>query len=267
MKNHPVTVQTDQRGVTTLAMNRPDQHNAFDRAMIDALQSTLDDLAGTARLLVLTGNGRSFCAGADLQWMRHSMTLSSEANRADAIALSTMLHTLDTFAAPVVARVHGAAIGGGAGLVSCCDLAVADETAVFGFSEVRLGLIPATISPYVLQAIGARAARHWFLTGARFDAMAACGMGLVHRTCDGQSLDRVVDDVVTELLAGGAEAQSECKRLIRDVQGQACTSELRDELGTRLAMVRSGPEAQEGLAAFRDKRKPAWCAEPDDSVK
>ena len=253
-----VLVETDSRGVTTLTLNRPERHNALDADLIGRLHATLDAVVGGTRVLVLAGAGKSFCAGADIAWMKASVALSAEDNRREARALSDALHALDTFPRPTVARVHGAAIGGGAGLVACCDVAIAGDAARFAFSEVRLGLIPATISPFVLAAIGARRARRWFQSAERFDALDAYRMGLVHDVCSDADLDRRVEERVGPLLAGGVEAQAASKRLIADVAGRPVDDALRAGTVERLAEVRAGAEAQEGLAAFLDKREPTW---------
>jgi len=253
-----VEVSTDERGVTRLAMNRPDRHNALDRASIDALQAALDGLDGSTRVLVLAGRGGTFCAGADLDWMRASVDLTPAENTDDAMALSTLLESLDTLSVPTIARVHGAAIGGGAGLVACCDIAVAAERARFAFSEVRLGLIPATISPYVLRAIGPRAARMHFLAAERFDALEARRIELVHDVCPNDALDSRIETLIGALLRGGPDAQTASKRLIADVAGRPVDAALREDVADRLATTRAGGEAQEGLAAFFDKREARW---------
>ncbi len=253
-----VRTNTDSRGVTTLTLDRPERHNALDATFIEEISESLEAAERDARVLVLAGNGKSFCAGADLAWMRASVDLSDADNRREAQALSDMLSALDTFACPTIARVHGAAIGGGAGLVACCDIAIASDSASFGFSEVRLGLIPATISPFVLAAIGKRRARRWFQTGERFDGLEAYRMGLLHDFCSDADLGRRVEARVADLLAGGPEAQAAAKRLIADVAGRPIDDALRADTVERLASVRAGDEAQEGLAAFLARREPAW---------
>ena len=249
---------TDSRGVTTLTLDRPERHNALDADLIDEIRHELDAVERDTRVLVLAGSGKSFCAGADLAWMRASIDLSDADNRREARNLSDMLHALDTLACPTIARVHGAAIGGGAGLVACCDIAIAGDSASFGFSEVRLGLVPATISPFVLAAIGKRRARRWFQTGERFDGLEAYRMGLVHDLCSDADLGRRVEERLAGLLASGPEAQAASKRLIADIAGRPIDDALRADTVERLATVRAGDEAQEGLAAFLDKREPAW---------
>ena len=251
-------IRTDAEGITHLTLSRPERHNALDRALIDRLRDTLARLDGNTRVLVLAGKGKSFCAGADIDWMRASVSLSPAENAEDAMALSALLETLDTLPCPTVARVHGAAIGGGAGLVACCDIVVADEDTRFAFSEVRIGLIPATISPYVVRAVGPSTARRWFLSAEPFDALEARRSGLVHDVCPASDLDRNVRERLAALLAGGLAAQREVKRLVRDVTARPVDAALRQELAQRLADVRAGDEAQEGLAAFLERRRPRW---------
>ena len=255
-----LNTRTDSHGVTTIELNRPETYNAMDRHFFDELTTTINELKGNTRVLVLTGTGKHFCAGADIQWMKQSAELSDEENRADAMALSNMLEALNTFTCPTIAKVHGAALGGGTGIVSCCDIVVASEDARFAFSEVRLGIIPATISPYAIAAIGARAARRYFLTGEQFDAMEAYRLGLVHDVCSTGNLDHSVNFILESLFKGGPSAQYNAKQLIMDVAGQDVTDKLREELSTRLARVRTSPEAQEGLGAFLNKRSAEWPA-------
>ena len=253
-----LTTQTDIRGVTTITFNRPDVYNAMDRVFMDELTITLDKLRSNTRILIIAANGKHFCAGADINWMKQSAELTDEENTADAMALSDMLETLNTFACPTIAKVHGAALGGGTGIASCCDIVVAAEDATFAFSEVRLGIIPATISPYALAAIGARAARRYFLTGEKIDAVGAYRLGLVHEVCSTDNLDMRVEEIITALLQGGPAAQSVAKQLIADVAYQTVTSATRQQLAKRLATARAGKEAQEGLSAFLEKRDPHW---------
>lgn len=245
------TVLVEQRGpVLHVVMARPERRNAFDAALIEELQLAFADV-GEARAVVLSGEGGSFSAGADADWMRSSVDLTYKDNCADAERLRTMLHTLDECPAPTIARVHGHALGGGAGLVACCDIAVSAPDTIFAFSEAKLGLIPSVISPFVIGRIGTTYARRYFVTGERFSTETALAMGLVHEESD--ELDTAVDSVVAEILACGPEASRAAKRLVRErPQGQA-TSEL-------IATVRSTPEAQEGLRAFLEKRAPSWRA-------
>ncbi len=250
--------QTDTRGVTTITLSRPDNYNAMNREFIDAFTATLTKLRSNTRILVIAAIGKHFCSGADINWMKKSVDLSEEQNIADAMALSNMLETLDTFATPTIAKVHGAALGGGTGLVSCCDIVVAAEDARFSFSEVRLGIIPATISPYALAAVGKRAARRYFLTGEQFDVLEAYRLGLVHDVCSTDNLNTRVEEKITSLLCGGPNAQIEAKKLINDVAHKPVDSALREQLSARLAKIRTGAEAQEALTAFLEKRTPNW---------
>ncbi len=250
--------ETDARGVTTITLNRPDHHNAMDRAFIDEFTAALSHLASNTRILVIRATGKNFCAGADVKWMRASVELSEEQNAADAMALSNMLDALNSFPCPTIARVSGAALGGGTGLVCCCDIVVADETAEFGFSEVRLGIIPATISPYVIAAIGSRVARRYFLTGERIDAIEAYRIRLIHDVCSCENMDRRVNEKISALLAGGVAAQGASKKLIADVAGKPIDEQLRTALSQRLAHIRAEDEAQEGLSAFLQKRPARW---------
>ncbi|MGQ7843499.1 enoyl-CoA hydratase-related protein [Granulosicoccus sp. 3-233] len=253
-----LTSETDKRGVTTVTLNRPEQHNAIDRAFIDEFTTLLQQLNSDTRVLVIAGAGKNFCAGADINWMKASAQLSDEQNADDARALSNMLETLNSFPRPTIARVHGAALGGGTGLVCCCDIVVADETAQFGFSEVRLGILPATISPYAIQAIGPRVARRYFLTGERIDAVDAYRLRLVHDVCSTDNMNRRVEEKIEALLSGAPGAQGATKQLIADVTGKTIDDTLRQELSERLAGIRTGEEAQEGLAAFLQKRPASW---------
>ncbi|MFK8083845.1 MAG: enoyl-CoA hydratase-related protein [Granulosicoccus sp.] len=253
-----LNIDTDDRGVTTVTFDRPDTYNAMNREFMDELTNTLGALDNTTRIVVLAANGRHFCAGADINWMKQSSQLGDEENQADAMALSTMLQTLNTLDYPTIARVQGAALGGGTGVVCCCDMVVAAEDSKFAFSEVKLGIIPATISPYALAAIGARAARRYFLTAEQIDAVEAYRIGLVHNVCSTANLDIRVEEKISALLSGAPKAQSAAKKLIEDVAGVEVNDSLRHDLASRLARIRTGREAQEGLGAFLDKRSPDW---------
>ena len=256
-----VTIDTDGRGVATVTLNRPKVHNAFDDTVIAALTAAFAELAGDAavRVVVLTGAGQSFSAGADLNWMKAMAGYSAEENRADAERLADMLHLLDTLPQPSVARVNGAALGGGVGLVAACDIAIAAEGAQFGVTEVRLGLIPSVISPYVLRAIGPRHARRFALTGERFGAAEARHIGLVHEVVAANALDAAVEIVIGNLLSGAPGAQADVKKLFRDVwELDRISGVVRADTATRIARRRATDEAREGMAAFFDKRKPGW---------
>jgi methylglutaconyl-CoA hydratase len=254
-------LQTDVKdGVATVRMNRPDVHNAFDDALIAALTVELRrlDASSEARVIVLAANGKSFSAGADLGWMQRMATYSREDNLRDAMALAALMHTLDGMRKPTIARVQGAAFGGGVGLVACCDIAIAGTEATFSLSEVRLGLIPSVISPYVIAAIGERAARRYFLTAERFDAAEARRIGLVHEVVDGAALDEAVAGMAAQLLKGGPQALAAAKKLIADVSRRPMGDELSAETARRIAAIRVEREGKEGLAAFLEKRKPDW---------
>jgi len=250
--------QTDSRGVTVITLNRPEQYNAMDRAFMDELTLGIKSLSSNTRVLVIDANGRHFCAGADINWMKASTSLSVAQNRDDAMALSNMLDTLNTFHRPVIARVHGAALGGGTGLACCCDIVVACESAQFAFSEVKLGIIPATISPYALAAIGPRAARRYFITGERMDALEAYRLGLVHHVCSTDNLDTRVEEIVSAILDASPAAQKNVKSLIAEVAGRPVDTALRESLSEQLATIRTTDEAQEGLSAFLEKRPAQW---------
>lgn len=225
---------------------------------MDELTITLNKLSSNTRILLITGNGKHFCAGADIKWMKDSAKLSLEDNHADAMALSRMLETLNTFHRPTIAKIHGASLGGGTGIACCCDIVVADETSKFAFSEVKLGIMPATISPYAVAAIGARAARRYFLTAEVIDALEAYRIGLVHDVCSTDNLDLRVEEKIDSLFKCGPKAQGAAKQLIFDVANAEINDTLRESLATRLASIRTSDEAQEGLGAFLEKRKPQW---------
>lgn len=255
-----VDCHLDRRGVYTLTLNRSDRHNAFDdqiiRTLTEQLQRVETDPA--ARVLVLAAAGKSFSAGADAHWMRRMAGYSEAENRSDARALAAMLDRLNTLRVPTVARVQGAAFGGAVGLICCCDMAIAAPPASFSFSEVKLGLLPATISPYVIAAIGERAARRYFLTGERFDAHTAYRLGLVNDVVEADDLDSAVDALVELLLKNGPHAMAESKKLIREVAGRPIDAELREITSQWIARLRVSREGQEGLQAFLEKRKPKW---------
>ena len=234
--------------ILRLTLTRPERRNAFDAALIAALHGAFADV-GDARVVVLAGDGPSFCAGADVDWQRASIDLTFDENVADALRLYGMLAAVDACPAPVVARVQGYALGGGSGLVACADIAVAGLDAIFGFTEVRLGIIPAVISPFVFPRIGAHA-RRYFLTGERFDAGTALRIGLVDEVSD--DLDGAVDRVIGELLQSGPEATRAAKRLTRERPAGG------EELAATAAGLRAGSEGQEGLLAFLEKREPTW---------
>ena len=250
-----------QGPVGLVTLNRPERHNAFDDAMIAELTEALRAMEAdeSVRVVVLSGAGPSFSAGADLNWMKRMSGFSKEENQRDAMGLGALMRTLAHLRKPTLARVHGAAYGGGVGLVACCDIAVATQEATFSLSEVKLGLIPAVIAPYVVAAIGERQARRYFLTGERFDAGQAWRMGLVHElTRDDEELDQRLGEIVDALLQCGPVAQREAKELIRAVAHRPVTSEVIQDTAERIARVRASPEGREGVTAFLEKRKAAW---------
>jgi methylglutaconyl-CoA hydratase len=233
--------------ILRITLAKPERRNAFDAALIRELHDAFSDV-GDARVVVLAGDGPSFCAGADVEWQRSAIDLTFDENVEDALRLYRMLRAIDTCPAPVVGRIQGHALGGGSGVAACLDIAIAGSDAVFGFSEVKLGIIPAVISPFVLPRIGT-AARRYFLTGERFGAEEALRIGLVSEVTD--DLDAAVERVVAELLTSGPEAAREAKTLVRERPGG-------EEAARTAARLRSGEEGQEGLRAFLERRRPAW---------
>jgi methylglutaconyl-CoA hydratase len=257
----PESLSIHRRGaVTHLVLDRPGLHNAFDAGLIAALTSALDSAGNdpTVRVVVLEGTGASFSAGADLNWMRGMAAAGEAANREDALALAQLMRTLDELPKPTIARVHGAAFGGGVGLVACCDIAIGVPEAKFGLTESRLGLLPAVISPYVIAAIGPRHARRYFATAEIFDAAQALRIGLLHEVVEADALDATVDRQIALLLKAGPLAAASAKRLVRDVALQPDRDLLDDTNARLIAALRVSPEGQEGLAAFLDKRKASW---------
>jgi methylglutaconyl-CoA hydratase len=252
-------IATDTRGLAHVTLNRPEKHNAFDAGTIVELTRAFAALGGDAavRAILLSGNGPSFCAGADARWMREQATLSEAENRADAMRLSDMLATINDCPRPVIAIVHGNVFGGGVGLAACADIVVARPDTQFRLSEVRLGLTPATISPFVVAKIGPSQARRFFLTAESFDAEQAQAIGLVHAV--GENAAELAEGWFRNLLPGAPGAIADAKALIRDVAGAAISYSLRAETAERIAERRAGAEGREGLAAFLEKRKPGWA--------
>ena len=245
-----------------MALARPDTRNALNAGLIEELRRSMEELAedGNVRLVILTGEGGFFCAGADIGYMRDTANFSYEENAEDARRLATMFGAVDECPKPVVASIQGAAIGGGVGLVAAADVAVAQEGTVFAFSEVRLGISPATIAPFVVRKIGHSQVRALFLTGERFDAARAQAIGLVHEVASEEDLDAVVQEKVEGLLSGGPEALAATKALLRELR-DAAPSEVTAITARRIAELRTGEEGQEGLGAFLEKRKPTWREE------
>lgn len=249
-------------GVAIITLNRPDTHNAFDEHVIAALSGKLDvlGLEADVHAIVLRGAGKSFSAGADLNWMKRAAGFTEAQNKDDALALATMLNKLYTMPKVTIACVQGAAFGGGMGLVSCCDIVIADKDAVFALSEVKLGLIPATIAPYVLRALGERHARRYFQTGERFSGQRAYEIGLVHEVTTGLvGMESHLQSILAALAANGPKAMKESKNLWLELSGQPITPDLIDDTASRIARIRAGIEAKEGLNAFLEKRKAEWA--------
>lgn len=246
--------------VARVTLNRPELRNAFNSQVIAELTATFAALAAEPdlRVVVLGANGKAFCAGADLNWMRSMAEYDWEQNRADAQALADMLWTMDQCPVPVVGRVQGDCYAGGVGLASVCDVLVAAEGVHFCLSEAKLGLLPATISPYVLRALGTQAARRYFVTAERFSAAEAHRLGLVHEVCPAEQLDERVDALVAAIAANGPQAVRASKRLVQDFAGQPISTALREDSARRIADVRSSAEGKEGVSSFLQKRPPTW---------
>jgi methylglutaconyl-CoA hydratase len=251
-----VTSKIDERGVATVTLNNPDKHNAFDDVIIAELQSAFlaIDENDDARIMVLAAAGRSFSAGGDLNWMKRMASYGYDENLQDARALANMLRTLNSLSKPTIARVQGAAFGGAVGLVSCCDIAVGSKRASFSLSEVRIGLVPATIAPYVIAAIGARAARRYFLTAERFSAQQALELGLLSSLVEEDQLDQQVESFIAALLDNSPVALGIAKQLIPAVVNQPIDESLIEKTSEIIASIRVSPEGQEGLSAFLEKR-------------
>ena len=255
------TLQISRDGaVARVFLNRPDVRNAFNDSVIAELAAAFTGFAadGTLRAVVLGGHGKAFCAGADLAWMRAMADYTWEQNRADAQGLADMLHAIWSCPVPVIGRVHGDCYAGGVGLAAVCDILVAAEGVHFCLSEARLGLLPATIGPYVVRALGEQASRRYFTTAERFDAARAHALGFVHEVVPADALDAKVDELVAALLANGPAAARACKKLVQDVAGRAIDADLRAETAMRIADIRASAEGKEGVQAFLNKRDPAW---------
>ncbi len=246
--------------VAEVWLNRPEVRNAFNEGVIAELTTAFTELAAdtTLRAVVLGGHGKAFCAGADLSWMRAMAAFTWDENRADAQALADMLWAIYRCPVPIVGRIHGDCYAGGVGLAAVCDVLVAADAATFCLSEARLGLLPATIGPYVVRAMGEQAARRYFVTAERFSAAQAQAMGFVHEVCAADALDTKIAEIVATLVANGPMALRACKCLVQDVAGEALTPELRGETARRIADIRVTEEGREGVQSFLGKRKPAW---------
>ena len=245
--------------VARIVLNRPEIRNAFDDVMIRELRQALAELRSDAalRVVVLTGEGKAFCAGADLHWMRRVLTYTYEENYADSLELARLMREIYDFPRPVVGRINGPAIGGGTGLVAVCDIAVAAEDAVFSFSEVKIGLVPACISPYVIRRVGERYAREYFMTGERLTAQKARECGLVNHIVPAAGLDAEVEEHVQSLISSGPEALAASKRLVREVS-EMTLDEAQPYTADTIARLRMSVEGQEGMSAFLERRKPQW---------
>ncbi len=258
--NQAIHYQVDERGVAYVTLTRPEKHNAFDDEMIAGLtryfRQAGDD--NNVRVLVLQAEGKSFSAGGDLRWMQRMADYSYEENHADAMALATMLHTLNTLPKPTIARVQGAAFGGAVGLIACCDMAIGSKLSKFCLSEVKIGLIPATISPYVIEAMGPRVCRRYFQTAEVFSARRARRLGLLSETVTEEELDSTVNDLITQLLTNGPVAVGQAKALIRHVAYRPVDDSLMQETSKMIANIRVSEEGQEGLHAFLEKRPAKW---------
>ena len=261
MADEPILLKATQAGVATITLNRPRVHNAFDAEVIELLSEIFADLAGAdgVRVVLLVAAGKSFSAGADLKWMEQAARFTKQENLEDARALGEMLRRLNRLPQPTVALVQGSAFGGGVGLMAACDIVVAVRDAAFSLSEVKLGLIPATIAPYVVAAIGERQARRYFLTGERFDAEEARRIGLVHEVVeDGAALIAAGERMVERLFTAAPGALAEAKDLIEAVAGKPIDGHLIADTARRIAERRIHDEAREGIAAFLEKRRPDW---------
>ncbi|WP_454733642.1 MULTISPECIES: enoyl-CoA hydratase/isomerase family protein [Cupriavidus] len=254
-----LTVTTAQH-VATVTLNRPDVRNAFNETVIAELTGAFRALGSepSVRAIVLAGNGPAFCAGADLNWMKKMAGYSHDENRSDALTLAQMLHTIWSCPKPVIARIHGDAYAGGVGLVAACDIAVAAEGVTFCLSEARLGLLPATISPYVIRALGEQASRRYFITAERFGAAEALRLGFVHEMVAAAALDAKVAELAATLAANSPNAVRESKRLVQEVAGRPVDDDLLAQTAERIAAIRASDEGREGVKSFLEKRAPAW---------
>lgn len=257
-----INLETDQRNVAVMTINRPRLHNALNAELLEEIRAGLELVAADSslRAMILTGEGASFSAGADLNWMREMAQAGEQKNREDALALAAVLRRLAFLPLPTIARVNGAAFGGGVGLIACCDIAIAASSARFGLTEARLGLVPAVISPYVVHAIGARHAGHLFMTAQRFGADQALNYRLLHRVVPDQELDAAVDEEIEHLLSCGPNAVRAAKSLVQAVSARTepAQAELDKATANLIASLRMSPEGQEGMSAFLEKRRPDW---------
>ncbi|MBI3144400.1 MAG: enoyl-CoA hydratase/isomerase family protein [Pseudogulbenkiania sp.] len=257
---HPVLQSVDDKGIATITLNRAELHNALDDDMILQFTAVLESLIADARVraIVLAADGISFCAGHDNAWMQHMAGFNSEELKQHGRLLANLLFTLDSCPKPTIARVQGSAFGIGVGLIACCDVAIGVSEALFCFSDVKLGVIPAIVAPYVIRAIGERAARRYFVTAERFNAGKAKRLGLLHQVVENEEQDLAVEQMARQVLVNGPQAMAEAKQLVRELGGQAISADTLDLTVERIAQVRSSAEGQEGIAAFIEQRAPAW---------
>ena len=268
MKDHVLQITVTKNGVARLTMNRPDLRNAFNEQLIGDICDAMGRLGAdpNIRAIVLTGAGSAFSAGADLNMMRRVASYSAAENKDDARRLAHMLNAIYNCSKPTIALVNGPALGGGVGLVTACDIAIASEEAFFALSEVRLGLIPAVISPFVVGAINPRQARRYFITGERIESAKAKELGLIHMIAMKAQLEATLDNVIENLLAGGPEAQRESKNLIRKVSYRDVNDGVMEETAGMIARIRASEEGKEGITSFLEKRKPSWVDEKNDAL-
>lgn len=261
MTSKTVLMEIDGRGVATVTLNRPEVHNCFNQEVVIGLRDRFDELSGRddLRAVVLQAGGKSFCAGVDLNWMKEIGTFTEAENVADAKRMAGMFDKLNTLPVPTIAKVQGSAFAGGLGLIAACDIAVAADHAKFAVTEVRLGLIAAAISPYLIAAIGAGAARRYFQTAERFDAAEAKRIGLLHDAVPAEALDGAVDGIIANILKNAPASLRACKTLIRESAGPI-TEDTQNDTASRIAAIRATSEGQEGISAFFEKRQPAWMA-------
>lgn len=255
-----IELDVDCDGVYTLKLNRPKVHNVFNETMIEEITQALEQLKDdeSVRVLCISGVGKSFCAGADLNWMKRTSEYTAEENYNDAMRMARMMHLLYSFPRPTLGIVHGAVFGGGVGLVACCDIVIADHSTVFSLSEVKLGLIPAVIGPYVVNALGPRIARRYILTGERFDAATAHRTGLVHECVDSAKLSKTRTLFLHELLSCGPNAQKTAKKLIIDSLSPQMDGAIQAHTANLISQLRSSDEGKEGIGSFLTKRRPNW---------
>jgi len=256
-------VQRPSAHVARVFLNRPEMRNAFNETSIAELAQAFSALSqdSSVRAIVLGGHGKAFCAGADLSWMRGMADYDWERNRADAQALAEMLWSIYRCPVPVIGRIHGDCYAGGVGLASVCDVLVASDAAGFCLSEAKLGLLPATISPYVIRALGEQASRRYFVTAERFSAVQAQALGFVHAVCALDEIDAKIDEIVATVVGNGPMAVRACKTLVQDVAGQPLTAALREDTARRIADVRASDEGKEGVQSFLQKRRPSWLGD------